>query len=321
MERYSPLPLLPTEGTSAYIIPAGSGGKSKHEKINYVCLLTIKELYRHYLIQLQSIYDLSESTIITDKVFEKIAGFKRTDMVRQIAGKVPPAIAVQLKDNLTQLLDHRPLQYVLGETWFYHLKFKVNEQVLIPRPETEELVEAFLLDPRSKMPGISILDIGTGSGCIPVSIRKNRPQANLTAIEISKAALEVAEENALNHLTPVDFRQLDFLNEKEWKELPLFDIVISNPPYIPFHEKEKIARNVEAYEPHLALFVPDNNPLLFYEKIASFSKTHLTRKGKIYLETHQDLAKDVAAIFNIKFADVVVKKDLSGKERMVIVAT
>ena len=284
-------------------------------------IMTLKELYHHFLAELQSIYTIGEAAVVTERVVEKITGLNRTERFLHPLTLIEPMLIVQLKDILKQLLDHKPVQYVLGEAWFYHLKFKVNEQVLIPRPETEELVESLLADQGSTSPGIRILDIGTGSGCIPISIKKNRPHAILTAIDISKTALELAEENALIHKTPVVFKQLDFLDERYWPDLPIFDIIISNPPYIPIHEKNKLAMNVVAFEPHLALFVPDNDPLLFYEKIATFSKTHLSGGGKIYLETHEDLAKDVADVFNLVFADVVVKKDLSGKERMVIVVT
>ena len=283
--------------------------------------MTVKQTYRHFLVQLQSIYTTGEASIVADSIFDKIAGLKRIDMISQSETPLASLTEFRLQDCLTQLLAHRPLQYVLGEAWFFRLRFRVNEQVLIPRPETEELVEALLADPRSTAQGISILDIGTGSGCIPVSLKKELPEAGISAVDISEAALDIARENALANQTEIMFRQLDFLNESNWPKLSIFDFIISNPPYIPFREKGSLAKNVVGYEPHLALFVTNSNPLIFYEKIARFGKKHLTPGGKIFVETHQDLARDVAAIFNKDYEDVCVKKDISGNERMVIALT
>ena len=284
-------------------------------------LMVVKELYRNFLLKLQGIYNLSEATTITDWVFEKIAGLKRVDIIKAPAQPLNPSTLQRLNDALQQLLAHKPVQYVLGEAWFYHLKLKVNEQVLIPRPETEELVELLISDRRSKITDPAILDIGTGSGCIPIAIKKNLPAAKITAVDVSEKALEVAKENAVQYNTSINFVAMDFLAETEWTTLPMFDIIISNPPYIPLNEKEKLAKNVVAYEPHTALFIPDKDPLIFYEKIAAFSKTHLLPGGMIYLETHEDLAKEVATLFNKEHSNTEIKKDIFGKDRMVIVTT
>jgi release factor glutamine methyltransferase len=207
----------------------------------------------------------------------------------------------------------------LGEAWFYRMKIKVNEHVLIPRPETEELVEQLIKDRKSKLTDPAILDIGTGSGCIPIAIKKNLPASKLTAIDVSKDALALAKENAALHNAHINFTELDFLDETNWHILGMFDIIISNPPYIPIHEKEKLDKNVTAFEPHLALFVPDRSPLIFYEKIATFGIGHLLPNGKIYLETHEDYAKETAALFHNNYQTVMVKKDMYGKERMIII--
>ncbi len=283
-------------------------------------LMTIKELYRNFLLQLQGIYPLSEATVITDRVFESIAAIKRSDLVKNPSQQLDNNIIEQLNNACAQLLRHQPLQYVLGEAWFYHLKLKVNEQVLIPRPETEELVERIIVDGRSQITDPAILDIGTGSGCIAVAIKKNMPAATVIAIDVSETALLVAGENAARHKTPIHFIQLDFLDETKWVSLPLFHIIISNPPYIPENEKEKLAKNVLDYEPPTALFVPEKDPLVFYEKIASFGQSHLHSHGKIYLETHENHAKEVKALFNNGYAYTEIKKDMFGKERMVIVS-
>ncbi len=283
-------------------------------------LMTLKELYRNFLLQLQKVYSLSEATNITDWVFEKMVSLKRTDIIKNPNKLITPSADKLIQEALQQLLTHKPVQYVLGEAWFYHMKLKVNEHVLIPRPETEELVEQLITDRKSRLTDPAILDIGTGSGCIPIAIKKHLPAAIINSIDISEKAIDLAKENALLHNAHIHFTQLDFLEEKNWLQLPMFDIIISNPPYIPLAEKEKLDRNVTAFEPHLALFVPDRSPLVFYEKIAAFGKTNLLPKGKIYLETHEELAKEVAALFMKDYQTVMIKKDMYGKERMVLVS-
>jgi release factor glutamine methyltransferase len=282
-------------------------------------LMMLKDLYRNFLVQLQKIYSLSEATAITDWVFEKMASLKRTDILKNPEKRISPAANELIQNTLKALLLHKPVQYILGEAWFYHMKLKVNEQVLIPRPETEELVEQLITDRKSKLTDPAILDIGTGSGCIPIAIKKNLPASRLTAIDISKGALDLAAENATLHNAHIQFTELDFLNEANWPGLGLFDIIISNPPYIPINEKEKLDKNVTAFEPHLALFVPDRSPLIFYEKIAAFGRDHLLPNGKIYLETHEDYAEETAALFRSNYQTVMIKKDMYGKERMIII--
>lgn len=282
-------------------------------------LMMLKELYRNFLVQLQKIYSLSEATIITDWVFEKMASLKRTDILKNPEKVISPAANALIQNTMQQLLLHKPVQYVLGEAWFYGMKLKVNKHVLIPRPETEELVEQLIKDRKSKLTDPAILDIGTGSGCIPIAIKKNLPAAKVTGIDVSKDALALAKENAVLHNTNIGFTELDFLNESIWTALGMFDIIISNPPYIPVNEKEKLEKHVTDFEPHLALFVPENSPLIFYEKIAAFGSEHLLPNGKIYLETHEDYAKETAALFHKNYQTVVIKRDMYGKERMIIV--
>jgi len=281
--------------------------------------MTIKELYRIFLVRLQQIYSLGEATSITNWVFEKMVSLKRSDIIKN-PDKVISALANESIQNvLQQLLQHKPVQYVLGEAWFYNLKLKVNENVLIPRPETEELVAQLIADRKSKLTDPSILDIGTGSGCIPIAIKKNLPASKVTTIDVSESALSIAKENAILHNTLITFRHLDFLDEKKWDPLPMYDIIISNPPYIPANEKEKLSKHVTLYEPHIALFVPNKSPLIFYEKIAKFGLTNLRPSGKIYLETHEDHAKATAALFIKDYQTVMIKKDMYGKERMLLI--
>lgn len=280
--------------------------------------MIIKELYRYFLVQLQEIYSLNEATIITDWVFDKVIDIKRIDLLKTPHQPVTVAAHGLMNQKLLQLLKHRPVQYVLGEAWFYNMRFKVNEQVLIPRPETEELVELILTESKKKMTDPSILDIGTGSGCIPVALKKHLPAAKITAVDISKGALEIARENAAQYHTAIDFKQLNFLDEKQWTSLSSFDIIVSNPPYIPINEKIKLDKNVVDNEPHTALFVPANEPLLFYKKIDAFSKRHLNEGGCIYMETHEEHAGEVADFFSKNHQKVVLKKDMYGKDRIVI---
>ena len=248
-----------------------------------------------------------------------MASLKRSDILKNPEKIISSAADKLIQNTLQELLLHKPIQYVLGEAWFYRMKFKVNEHVLIPRPETEELVEQLIKDRKSKLTDPAILDIGTGSGCIPIAIKKNLPASQLTAIDVSKDALALAKENAALHNAHIHFTELNFLEETNWSSLGMFDIIISNPPYIPINEKEKLDKNVTAFEPHLALFVPDKSPLIFYEKIAAFGRDHLLPNGKIYLETHEDHAKETAALFHNIYQTVMIKKDMYGKERMIII--
>jgi release factor glutamine methyltransferase len=199
------------------------------------------------------------------------------------------------------------------------MKFFVNENVLIPRPETEELVEWIIKDVRRITYDVrcTILDIGTGCGCVPVSLKKELHNTNVTAIDVSEKALQVAKKNAEELNAKIDFLQIDFLDESKWKALPQFDIIVSNPPYIPFQEKEKLAKNVTAFEPGIALFVENKNPFIFYEKISAFAKSHLKQKGKIYVEVHEEYSENIKTIFENAGFISEIKKDIYGKERMV----
>ena len=231
--------------------------------------MTNRQQYRIFLLQLQAIYNLNEATIITDWVLESLAGIQRFDVVKEPEKLLPDTITVALEVALAALLKHKPVQYVTREAWFYNMKLKVDEHVLIPRPETEELVKLVLDAAKdAEVLNPSILDIGTGSGCIAIAVKKNLPAASITAIDVSESALAIAKDNAAVQQTEIKFLKINFLEESQWASLPVFDVLISNPPYIPMDEKEKMDKNVTSFEPHQALFVPDRSPLLFYEKIA-----------------------------------------------------
>jgi release factor glutamine methyltransferase len=218
-----------------------------------------------------------------------------------------------LENYVEKLKAGMPVQYVLGETEFCGLNFKVNESVLIPRPETEELVEWVR---ESAMPGMKILDIGTGSGCIPVSLKYFLPECLLFACDISQNALEIASVNAKLNQSDVHFFQKDILNYTD--DALTYDIIVSNPPYIPASEIEQIHTNVKDFEPHLALFVPDEDPLIFYRIIAHYALNHLEINGFIFFEIHYTKAEDISEMLeNFGFRDVIVRKDIFGKARMI----
>ncbi len=282
--------------------------------------MTAKEQYKLFLHQLQTMYNQHEADVITSRVFESIAGISKFDFIKNAGLQLPPVKAAALEKAMAALLTGKPMQYVLGEAWFYSMKLKVNEQVLIPRPETEELVQLVLAEVHTNNPSASVLDIGTGSGCIAIAIKKNSPLINVTAIDVSESALAIAMENAAGQHATIQFAQSDFVDENCWKALGGFDIIVSNPPYIPLNEKANMDLNVTAYEPHQALFVPDDNPLLFYKKIAGFAESHLHKKGKIFMEVHESFAEAVANLFMPIFTNTIIKKDIFGKQRMIVAA-
>ena len=279
--------------------------------------MNLSTFYRNFIRGLQPIYSDHEAANITNMCFEKIAGVTKSDVIKNPDLILTTDQFEELNNSLAELLIHKPVQYVLGEVWFYKLKFKVDKNVLIPRPETEELVNE-VFDFIKQSSSQKIIDIGTGSGCISISIKKEFPETLVTAIDVDEKAVSIAKKNASLHQTEINFVQINFLDTSNWNQFETFDIIISNPPYIPIAENATMDKNVTTYEPHLALFVPNEQPLLFYEAIALFSKTHLTENGKIFMEVHENLAKEVATLFiNHKFHSEI-KKDIFEKDRMVM---
>ena len=283
--------------------------------------MTTGEIYNDLKSELKTIYDDREAENISDWVFENVTGLERWERRENQNKELNKSDSEKLKKYLEELLKHKPVQYILNEAWFYKRKFYVNENVLIPRPETEELVEWIVKDAKNNAGDNSkqtnIIDIGTGSGCIPVSLKKELPEASVTAIDVSEKALLVAKKNAEGLGVKIDFFHIDFLKEDDWKALPQFDIIVSNPPYIPINEKEILAKNVIDFEPEIALFVENNDPFIFYKAIAKFAKYHSKEKGRIYVEVHEEYAKQVKIIFENAGLISEIKKDIYGKERMV----
>jgi release factor glutamine methyltransferase len=273
--------------------------------------MTIPEAYRDLVAQLSAIYAAAEAASIVRIVFEDALGI--TNFTRQEA--LSEQQRVRLRPIATRLQRGEPVQYVLGQADFYGLKLKVDARVLIPRQETEELVH-WILEENGAGP-CRALDIGTGSGCIPLALKKRRPAWQVEALDLSPAALEVARENARLTGLEVAFWEADILDESGWPALGAFDLIVSNPPYIPPSEARLMPPWVLEHEPHLALFVAEGKPLRFYEAIAAFACTVLRPGGALYFELNEHRADEVRRLLHEKgFAQIELKQDLNGKERM-----
>lgn len=281
--------------------------------------MTLNEARTILTKELKNVYDSDELKNIIDLVLEQITGLPKTE---QVKSKVPYLTCTQLEDldSITdRLKSNEPVQYVLGNAWFAGMKFKVNKNVLIPRPETEELVDWIVRENKSPdLQSASIIDIGTGSGCIPITLKKKLPGTKVSAIDVCSEALFTATENAIALEAEVDFVLLDFLDEAKWKDLEQYDIIVSNPPYVKQSEKQTMSERVKGFEPHLALFVPDDDALLFYKKIADFSLQHLEPGGHLFVEINESLGEQVVSLFKEKgFKNIELRKDMQGKERMI----
>lgn len=279
--------------------------------------MTIGLAQQELMAKLKTLYEDREAATITDWVMEHLTGRKRVARIIDKTELLTDEVKIKLECITGELMNNRPVQYVLGESWFAGLRFMVDENVLIPRPETEELVNWVLADLQiSKAVNHSILDIGTGSGCIPITIKIKQPGASVWAIDISPGALTVARMNAEKLQTSIHFIAFDILDENHWNQLPVFDTIVSNPPYIRQSEENQMADNVLRFEPPLALFVPDNDPLLFYRKIAQLGHSHLSAKGRIFVEINEALGEKATSLFEETGYSVVMKKDFLGKDRM-----
>lgn len=294
--------------------------------------MTIGETYTWMTDRLKTIYDEREAASVTGLVMESRMGFRHIDRILRRSEPLDPSAETRLAADVDALLRNEPVQYVLGEAWFDGLLLKVDRHVLIPRPETEELVQWVAADtaaaqasspatastPSSGAARPAILDIGTGSGCIPVALRRRLPHAELTGLDISPDALAVARENGTRYASAVQWVQADILDENHWNDLPIYDIIVSNPPYIASAERSDMHARVLAHEPHRALFVPDEDPLLFYRGIARFCKTRLCAGGALYLEINEALGEETKTLLQEEgFGEIILKKDLQEKDRMI----
>ncbi|WP_430399118.1 peptide chain release factor N(5)-glutamine methyltransferase [Flavobacterium sp.] len=292
--------------------------------------MIIKELKTYFFNELIEIHGIDEVESFYFILTEYLHGLKRIDLALNPNFEISEEEVRKWEAIISELKTEKPIQYIIGETWFYDSKFYVNEHTLIPRPETEELVDWIVSKfPKTQNPkAITVLDIGTGTGCIPISIKKNIPQAEVFAIEISEEALKVAKRNAVENKVEVHFILQNIL-EVENLSLSLraesrslnsgkFDVIVSNPPYVRNLEKQEIKKNVLEYEPHLALFVEDNDALLFYRKIVQLAKESLTESGQLFFEINQYLGEETVELLEqLGFKNIELKKDIYGNDRMI----
>jgi len=287
--------------------------------------MNIKKFRDYFNKTLKKIYPTSEIDTFLFLLLEEYLNFKRIDVVLKSNFEISPEDLILLKSSTKLLEQEIPIQYILGKTEFYGFPFILNEHVLIPRPETEELITSILekvlktktFHTNAKEKQLKILDIGTGSGCIPISLKKSLPFAEITAIDVSNEALTIAKKNAVLNKVDINLTQQDILNTTSLNQL--YDVIVSNPPYVRESEKKEIKNNVLNNEPHMALFVEDNNPLVFYNKIAELAKNHLTKNGTLFFEINQYLGKETVELIKLKgFNKIQLKKDIFGRDRIII---
>ena len=296
--------------------------------------MLLKQYKSHFFDALKNSQDEQEIESFFFILTEYLHNLKRVDVALNPNFELSEAEVGKWNAILAQLQLEKPIQHITGEAWFYGLKFEVNENTLIPRPETEELVEWIIESWKLEVGSwksenqkrINVLDIGTGTGCIPIALKANLPQANVFAIDVSEMALEVARRNAELNKVEVNFIQANILELEDLSKLPSsiihhpssYNIIVSNPPYVRNLEKQEIKKNVLDYEPHLALFVEDTDTLLFYRKIAQLAIENLTPNGLLFFEINQYLGKETVELLeNFGFKDIELKKDMFGNDRMI----
>lgn len=266
--------------------------------------------------ELSGIYSTDEIESLIFLIFEKLKGYSRTQFLLAKEEILTPEDQSEIDKIVLRLKNQEPIQYILGETEFYGLPFYAVSGVLIPRPETEELVQWIIQENKNTSP--TILDIGTGSGCIAISLRKNIPQSTVLACDISPVCLETALLNAALNSAELSVIEFDILNSVPKFEFPKLDILVSNPPYVRETEKLLMERNVLGYEPELALFVPDSDPLIFYSRIADFAQVHLKNGARLYFEINEAFGMECSEMLRGKgFSEITLKKDINGKDRMI----
>ena len=283
--------------------------------------MNLAELRLQYVKELEDLYTKEEIRIFFNWICEHYLGLKPFEISLKGKQTVKPEELPYFEKALSELKFEKPIQQILGKSHFYGLEFKVNEHTLIPRPETEELVSMIIEDYKSRSEPIRILDIGTGTGCIPISLAKHLNQAQLYAIDISPQALKVAKDNAIQNQVVVKFGEIDILKASLLSNLftavDQFDVIVSNPPYVRVSEKTAMKANVLKYEPDSALYVSDDNPLLFYDQITKLAAGHLKEKGRLYFEINQYLgAQTKALVSEAGFNEVEVIKDGFENDRM-----
>ncbi|HYG39283.1 MAG TPA: peptide chain release factor N(5)-glutamine methyltransferase [Cytophagales bacterium] len=279
--------------------------------------ISSKYLFEKIQKELTSVYEINETQSIASLVLEKLFGISRSAIIldKNIKG-FSKETEKKLDQIILRLRNSEPIQYVLGETEFYGKIMKVSPAVLIPRPETEELVDLIIKE-NYKREDLKILDICTGSGCIAIALQTNLKNNSTFALDISQKAIHMAARNAIENQSRINLRECDILKEEiPWQKIS-FDIIVSNPPYIGESERRLMQKNVLDHEPSLALFVKDTAPLIFYERIIKLSKTCLVKGGRLYFEINERFGDEISALFSDNgFKDVEIIKDLSGKDRI-----
>ena len=277
------------------------------------------DIFKYYRDQLQDLYGQEESTTLMTILFEHYVSLKRHEILSGSARRISESELLKIHFACKALLNQKPVQYITGTAWFYGEAFKVTPDVLIPRPETEELCDWIIKDCLSSTTNptsLRILDIGTGSGCIAITLKQKIESAIVTALDISQKALEVAKDNATVKNAEIIFVKADILQPEQWPAGP-FDIIVSNPPYVRESEKKLMKPNVLEHEPHTALFVSDEQPLVFYEAIAKLALQSLTAQGKLYFEINENMQDDLKLLLqNIGFQSIEFRSDLNKKVRM-----
>ncbi len=276
---------------------------------------SIKKIISGIKSELKEIYPIEEIDSFIYLIFEDVLKYSKTKLLISQEEEINDINLSRINEIIIDLKNQKPIQHILNKTIFYDLPFKVNKTALIPRPETEELVDWIVSEHRKE--NLDILDIGTGTGCIAISIAKNLPKSNVYAIDISSEALVLANENSkLNHVD-IQFLQLDIL-KKNLDIRQKFDVIVSNPPYVRLKEKKLMSKNVLEYEPELALFVPDHDPLLFYRSIIDFGLVNLNKDGEIYFEINEAFGQEMVNLLEEKnFHEITLKKDINNKHRMI----
>lgn len=278
--------------------------------------MNVKQIENRFIEETADLYDQEEAGQLFYLVIEQLAGLKRSQLMMMPQEELPEPLLSGLLEILSALKQGDPVQYLLGEAWFYGSRFLVNPSVLIPRPETEELVDWILSEKSfSGRPGLRLLDIGTGSGCIAISLKKHLPNAKVAALDVSGAAIQTAAENAALHKEVIQLIHDDIFSYTDQEK---YDLIVSNPPYIRAAEGQEMRRNVLEHEPHLALFVSNENPLIFYAAIADFAARHLQPRGKLYFEINESFGQEMIVLLEERgFQGITLKKDMQGKDRMI----
>lgn len=279
--------------------------------------MTIEDANRLLISALTELYDEREASSISSLVMERITGMPKSLRILHKTESFSINQEELFQYYLSELMKFRPVQYILGEAWFGSFPFFVDENVLIPRPETEELADWLIKDTSSKDSGTSVLDIGTGSGCIAVYIKKKRKDYKVTGLDISPAALEIAHKNSRLNEADIQFILCDIRDHEQSSRLASVDIIISNPPYIPEKQKKFLDKHVRDFEPSLALFAPNDDPILFYKIIGDIAIQKLLPGGAVFLEIHHDFSKEIMEWYEKNRFSLELKKDFSGNNRMI----